>query len=53
MRQPRLGMSARIRIFYLEVLPVRNLQNDTEVFCIKRPPHFGVFHAAVHFTYDK
>ena len=33
-------MSARIRIFYLEVLSVRNLQNDTEVFCIKRPPNF-------------
>ena len=32
---------------------VRNLQNDTEVFCIKRPPHFGVFPAAVHFIYDK
>ncbi len=45
-------MSARIRIFYLEVLSARNLQNDTEVFCIKRPPHF-VFCAAVHFIYDK
>ena len=46
-------MSARIRIFYREVLSVRNLQNDTEVFCIKRPPHFGVFPAAVHIIYGK
>ena len=30
-------MSARIRIFYQEVLPVRNLQNDTEVFFKESP----------------